>query len=135
MDYSIEDEIMAGEKIGDFAIDAIEHKGHIGRLHMSPQLIGGFGCRVDPKPGLDAYRFDGYKSFAALKADFEAYVDAGCKQSYEDKITISRLEREQNSDAGLLEIIAIKLAFTDKYSTVDYVILDESKKDSVTNRG
>jgi hypothetical protein len=58
--------------------------------------------------------------------------------SMDDTISISRREREMNSDKNLLLIIDTKLAFTDRRSKVNYVILEpeaDSKKDSVTNHG
>jgi hypothetical protein len=47
--------------------------------------------------------------------------------SMDDKITISRRERYMNTDENLLILIDAKLAFTTKHSTVDYVIMDNSR--------
>jgi len=47
--------------------------------------------------------------------------------SMDDKITISRWEREMNTDENLLILIECKLALTNKHSTVDYVIVDNSR--------
>jgi hypothetical protein len=91
MDYSIEDK-------SNWAITALQYKGHLAPIHRSPSPPGGWGCRV--RKGFDSYRIDGAKTVFELEKSFHEWVDAGMPSAAEQLAEISKKESARNHAEG-----------------------------------